>query len=116
MTENKQKLIALVSALEEESIIDYLYTFIGFKVYGQARLPEGITAELRQMWENHFNLPHEDEEQPEPEEMIADEKAEMSHRCEITRAVFDITSVAILNYIHIIVADVYKDAQKEGAV
>ena len=49
MTENKQKLIALVSALEEESIIDYLYIFIGFKVYGQARLPEGITAELRQM-------------------------------------------------------------------
>ena len=40
VTENKQKLIALVSALEEESIIDYLYTFIGFKVYGQARLPK----------------------------------------------------------------------------
>lgn len=51
VTENKQKLIALVSALEEENIIDYCYTFIGLKVYGQARLPEGITAELRQMWE-----------------------------------------------------------------
>ncbi len=48
------------------------------------------------MWENHFNLPHEDEEQPE--EMTADEKAAMSHRCEITRAVFDITSVAIQLY------------------
>lgn len=60
MTENKQKLIALVSALEEENIVDYCYTFIGLKVYGKARLPEGITAELRQMWEEHFNLSHED--------------------------------------------------------
>lgn len=113
MTENKQKLIALVSALEEESIIDYCYTFIGLKVYGQTRLPESITAELRKMWENHFNLPHEDEEQPE--EMAADEKAAMFHRCEITRAVYDITSVVILNYIDIIVRDVYKEAQEQGA-
>lgn len=75
MTENKQKLIALVSALEEENIVAYCYTFIGLKVYGKAKLPENITAELRQMWEEHFNLPHEDGEQPEPEEMTADEKA-----------------------------------------
>ena len=112
VTENKQKLIALVSALEEENIVDYLYTFIGLKVYGQTRLPESITAELRQMRENHFNLPHEDGEQPE--EMTADEKAAMFHRCEITRAVFDITSVAILNYINIIVRGVYKEAQEQG--
>lgn len=115
MTENKQKLIALVSALEEENIVDYCYTFIGLKVYGKAKLPEGITAELRQRWENHFNIQHEDEEQTEPEEMTADEKAAMFHRCEITRAVFDITSVAILNYVHTIVRDVYKEAQERGA-
>ncbi len=113
MTENKQKLIALVSALEEENIVDYCYTFIGLKLYGKARLPESITAELRQMWEEHHNLPHEGEEQPE--EKTADEKAAMFHRCEITRAVFDITSVAILNYIHIIVRDVHKEAQEQGA-
>ena len=112
MTENKQKLIALVSALEEENIVDYLYTFIGLKVYGQTRLPESITAELWQMRENHFNLPHEDGEQPE--EMTADEKAAMFHRCEITRAIYDIASVAILNYIHTIVRDVYKEAQEQG--
>lgn len=115
VTKNKQKLIALVSALEDENIVDYLYTFIGLKVYGHAKLPEGRTAELRQMWKNHFNLPHEDGEQTEPEEMTADEKAAMFHRCEITRAVFDITSVAILNYIHIIVRDVHKEAQEQGA-
>lgn len=114
MTENKQKLIALVSALEEENIIDYCYTFIGLKVYGHAKLPDSITAELRQMWEEH--MLRMGQEKPEPEEMTADEKAAMFHRCEITRAVYDITSVAILNYIHIIVADVYKHAQKEGAV
>lgn len=113
MTENKQKLIALVSALEEENVVDYLYTFIGLKVYGHAKLPDSITAELRQMWEEHHNLPHEDGEQTKPEEMTADEKAAMRHRCEITRAVFDITSVAILNYIHTIVLDVYKEAQEQ---
>ncbi len=51
MTDTKQKLIALVSALEEENIVDYCYTFIGLKVYGKAKLPDSITAELRQMWE-----------------------------------------------------------------
>ena len=112
MTENKQKLIALVSALEEENIVDYLYTFIGLKVYGQTRLPESITAELRQMRENHFNLPHEDGEQPE--EMTADEKAAMFHRCEITRAIYDIKSTEILNYINIIVSDIVKEI-REGS-
>lgn len=117
MTENKQKLIALVSALEEENIVDYCYTFIGLKVYGQTRLPECITAELRQMWEKHFNIPpDEDEEQTEPEEMAEDEKAAMFHRYEITRAVYDITNVTILNYINIIVRDVYKEAQEGGNV
>ena len=43
MTENKQKLIALVSALEEENIIDYLYTFISLKVYGKAKLTNTST-------------------------------------------------------------------------
>ena len=50
MTDTKQKLIALVSALEEENIVDYCYTFIGLKVYGKAKLPDSITAELRQVW------------------------------------------------------------------
>ena len=54
MMENKQKLIDLVSALEEENIIDYCYTFIGLKVYGKAKLPESITADLRQMWEKYL--------------------------------------------------------------
>lgn len=114
MTENKQKLIALVSALEEENIVDYLYTFIGLKVYGHAKLPDSITAELRQIWEEHHNLSHEGEKQPEPEEMIANEKAAMFHRCEILKAIYDITSVTILNYINIIVRGVHKDAQEHG--
>ena len=36
MSENKAKLIALISAIEEENIIDYFYTFSGLKVYGKA--------------------------------------------------------------------------------
>ena len=39
---NKQKLVALVSALEEENIIDYCYTFIGLKVCGKAKFPDSI--------------------------------------------------------------------------
>ncbi|NBI89614.1 hypothetical protein D3Z45_03195 [Lachnospiraceae bacterium] len=108
MTENKQKLIALVSALEEENIVDYCYTFIGLKVYGQAKLPESITAELRQMWEEHFNLPHEDEERLEPEQDTEEQQAG-EYRCNITRMLYGINNVAILNYIHIIVSDISKE-------
>ena len=112
VTENKQKLIALVSALEEENIIDYLYTFIGLKVYGQAKLPDSIREELGQLWKQRM-LPNE--EQQESRELTEDEKAAMFHRCEITRTVYDITRVDVLNYIHIIVAGVYKDVQEQGA-
>lgn len=115
VTENKQKLIALVSALEEENIIGYCYTFIGLKVYGKTRLPEGITAELRQMWENHFNLPHEDEEQPEPEGITFEEKAAMFYRCEILKAIYDIKNIAMLNCINVFTQDVYKEAQEGNA-
>lgn len=116
MTENKQKLIALVSALEEENIIDYLYTFISLKVYGKAKLTDNITAELQQLWEEWITLPREDKKkQPEPEQLTTGEKAAMFHRCEITREVYDITSTAILNYIHIIVHDVHREAQERGA-
>lgn len=115
MTENKQKLIALVSALEEESIVDYLYTFIGLKLYGKARLPESITAELRQMWEEHHNLPHEGEEQPEPEGMTFEEKAAMFYRCEILKAIYDIKNIAMLNCVNVFTQDVYKEAQEGNA-
>lgn len=106
MTENKQKLIALVSALEEENIVDYCYTFIGLKLYGKARLPEDITAELRQVWEKHFNIPHEDEEQPEQD---TEEQQAREYRCNVTRMLYGISNVAILNYIHIIVSDIAKE-------
>lgn len=115
VTENKQKLIALVSALEEENIVDYLYTFIGLKVYGQTRLPESITAELRQMWEEHYNLPHEDGEQTEPEGMAFEEKAAMFYRCEILKAIYDIKNIAMLNCINAFTQDVYKEAQEGDA-
>lgn len=82
MTENKQKLIALVSALEEENIVDYGYTFIGLKVYGKAKLPDSITAELRQMWEK-FMLR---EEQKKPEQ-TDEEKQAREYRCNIKNVV-----------------------------
>ncbi|MEY8396311.1 hypothetical protein AALB64_16090 [Lachnospiraceae bacterium 45-P1] len=110
---NKQKLVALVSALEEENIIDYCYTFIGLKVCGKAKFPDSIREELGQLWERRM-LPHM--EQQESQELTEDEKAAMRHRYEITRAIYHITSVEVLNYIHIIVAGVYKDIQKAGAI
>lgn len=106
--ENKQKLIALVSALEEENIIDYLYTFVGLKVYGEAKLPESIIAQLQQLQEAH-------EDRCKQREVTPEEKEEMFYRAEIARAIYDITSVAILNYIYIIVRDVHKEAQEQGA-
>ena len=94
MTDTKRKLIGLVSALEEESIVDYCYTFIGLKVYGKTRLPESITADLRQMWENHFNIPHEDEPEQDPEEQQAEK-----YRCNINRMLYDIKNPATLKFI-----------------
>lgn len=107
MTENKQKLIALVSALEEENIVDYCYTFIGLKVYGHAKLPDRITVELRRLQEAH-------EDRCKQQKLTPEEKEAMFYRAEITRAIYDITSTAILNYIYIIVGDVYKEAQEKG--
>lgn len=103
MTENKQKLIALVSALEEENIIDYCYTFIGLKVYGHAKLPDNITAELRQMWEEHM-------EQTKTEQ-AEEEKQTGEYRANIVRLLYSIDNVAILNYIHIIVSDIAKESK-----
>ncbi|MBD5521421.1 MAG: hypothetical protein HDR03_09415 [Lachnospiraceae bacterium] len=66
MTENKQKLINLVSALEEENIIDYCYTFIGLKIYGKARLPEEILVDLRKMYDEYLvSCGYIDDEEPE---------------------------------------------------
>lgn len=107
--DTKQKLISLVSALQEENIVDYCYTFIGLKVYGKALLPDSITADLRQLWEEHFNLPHE-----EQQEQTAEGKQAGEYRCSIVKMLYDIENEAVLNYIRIIVEDVAKEA-KGGA-
>ena len=108
MSENKAKLIALVSAIEKENIIDYLYTFSGLKVYqSSAKLPESIRADLRRLWDEHFGI-QLDKEEPEPEGIAPDEMA-MYLRYEITRVIYDIKSIAILNYIKIIVFDIIKE-------
>lgn len=106
MTENKQKLIALVSALEEENIVDYCYTFIGLKVYGHAKLTDSITAELRQMWEEHMlHMKQTKMEQTEEEKQAGE------YRANIVRLLYDIDNVAILNYIRIIVDDIAKEPE-----
>lgn len=106
MTENKQKLIALVSALEEENIIDYCYTFIGLKVYGHAKLPDSITAELRQMWKEHtLRMEQTKTEQTEEEKQAGE------YRANIARLIYSIDNVAILNYIRIIVDDIAKEPE-----
>lgn len=106
MTENKQKLIALVSALEEENIIDYCYTFIGLKVYRHAKLPDSITAELRQMWEEHMLRMEQTKTEQTEEEKQAGE-----YRANIVRLLYGIDNVAILNYIRIIVSDIAKEPE-----
>lgn len=106
VTENKQKLIALVSVLEEENIIDYCYTFISLKVYGHAKLPDSITAELRQMWEEHMlRMERTKTEQTEEEKQAGE------YRANIVRLLYGIDNVAILNYIRIIVDDIAKEPE-----
>ena len=106
VTENKQKLIALVSVLEEENIIDYCYTFISLKVYGHAKLPDSITAELRQMWEEHMLRMEQTKTEQTEEEKQAGE-----YRANIVRLLYGIDNVAILNYIRIIVDDIAKEPE-----
>lgn len=119
MSDTKQKFIALVSALEEENIIDYCYTFIGLKVFGKTRLPDSITAELRQMWDKHLILcGYVTEEELEQEcgryEPTTEEKTNQTYRCDIIRMLCEINNMAILNYIRIIVEDVAKEDKKGG--
>lgn len=120
MSENKAKLIALISAIEEENIIDYLYTFSGLKVYGKAKIPESIEVELWQLWKAHLTKMYgkeeteAEEEEPEPEGITPDEEMAMYLRYEITRAIYDIKSTEILNYINIIVSDIVKEI-REGS-
>lgn len=109
MSDNKQKLISLVSALEDESIIDYCYTFIGLKVYGKTRLPESITEELGQMWERY--MLHQKQER---REMTEEEKQAGAHRIDTVRMLFDIQNTAALNYLRIIVRDVLKECRQEA--
>lgn len=104
VTKNKQKLIALVSALEEENFIDYCYTFIGLKVYGHAKLPDSITVELRQLQEEHMLRMEQTKTEPTEEEKQAGE-----YRVNIVRLLYGIDNVAILNYIRIIVDDIAKE-------
>lgn len=113
MSENKAKLIALMSAIEEENIIDYFYTFSGLKVYeSAAKLPESIRTDLRRLWDEHgIQL---DEEEEEPEGITPDEEMAMYLRYEITRAIYDIKITEILNYINIIVSDIVKEI-REGS-
>lgn len=104
MTKNKQKLIALVSALEEENIIDYCYTFIGLKVYGKAALPKKITNDLRKMWEEHTSRTEQDKP-----ELTDEEKQAGAYRADLVRLIYNINNVAILNCILIFVEDIAKE-------
>ena len=67
-----------------------------------------------QLWKAHLTKMYgkeeteAEEEEPEPEEMA------MYLRYEITRAIYDIKSTEILNYINIIVSDIVKEI-REGS-
>lgn len=115
MSDTKQKLIDLVSALEEENIIDYCYTFIGLKVYGKTRLPESITADLRQMWEKYLvscGYMKDEELEPEPERSthIPDERKETI--AELLKEIEGIHNIAKIRFILSIV----KNYKKGGVV
>lgn len=97
MSDNKQKLINLVSALEEENIIDYCYTFIGLKVYGKTKLPDSIRDELGRLWEQRM-LPNG--EQQENRELTEDERKATEYRCNIVRMMYDTDSLDIIESIY----------------
>lgn len=108
MPDKKQKLINLVSALETEASIDYFYTFIALKLYGKADCPSGHFAEVCKMWESHMKPGIERHEQ-ERKEQTAEEKQAGEYRHNILGMIYEIKSLAILDYISAIISDVAKE-------
>ena len=123
MSNTKQKLINLVSAFQDENIIDYCYTFIGLKVYGKTRLPENIMDDLRKMYDEYlvhqgydlidYGLDETDladsEKKPTEEEILAED-----YRSIIIETLYRIVSPAILNYIRILAEDIAKEDRGSG--
>lgn len=126
MSDTKKKLIALVGAIQEENIIEYCYSFIGLKVYGEAKLPESITIDLRKMYNEYLihqgcdlselDLDsHEDGETESERELVEAERKSEDCRCSIIQTLYSIKSSEILTYIRIIAEDVAKEDQGGGA-
>lgn len=123
MIHTKKKLVNLVSAIKEETIIEYLYTFVGLKVYGAVKLPKNIMDDLRQLYDEYlvrqgyelsdFGLDKTDladsEREPTEEEILAED-----YRCIIVETLYRIESPAILNYIRILAEDVAKEDRGSG--
>lgn len=110
MSDTKQKLISLVSALETEGSIDYFYTFIALRLYGTADCPSGKFAEICEMYEKHMK-PRIEKQEPERLQQTDEERTAGEYRCNIARMLYDISNPAILNYIRIIVEDVAKEQE-----
>ena len=109
MSDTKQKLIDLVSALEEENIIDYCYTFIGLKVYGKTRLPESIMIDLRRMWKEYLvscGYMKDEEAEPESNTHIPDERKEAIE--ELLKEIEGVHNIAKIRFILSIVRNYKK--------
>lgn len=112
--DTKQKLINLVSALETEGSIDYFYTFIALKLHGKADCPSSHFTEICEMWDKHMKSQIKKQEQKKTEQ-TPEEKKIAAYRVSIMRKVYDIESLDILNYIKIIIDDIFKEwEQKKG--
>ena len=108
MSDTKQKLIDLVSALETEGSIDYFYTFIALRLYGTADCPDSKFVEVCEMYEKHMK-PRIEKQEQERRELTADQKQAGEYRCNIARILYDVKNPATLKFILSVITNYLKN-------
>lgn len=106
----KQKLINLVSALENKDAIEYFYTLISLRLYGTSACPDSCFEEVCKMYADY-------EERKKQEETKVVEKTGIDKEiADCTRTILrdilamgDSKNIDALNYVKTIIADVRKE-------
>ena len=106
----KQKLINLVSALENKDAIEYFYTLISLRLYGTSACPDSCSEEVCKMYADY-------EERKKQKETKVVEKSGIDKEiadCTSTilgdiLAIGDSKNIDALNYVKTIIADVRKE-------
>ena len=106
----KQKLINIVSSLENKDAIEYFYTFISLRLYGTSACPDNCFEEVCKMYADYEERKKQEETKVVEKTVIDKEIADCTSA--ILRdilAIGDSKNIDALNYVKTIIADVRKE-------